>query len=176
MKRYLLAAVAALAIGLAIHNNQPQHLAPAPVAATFTPAPKPTPPSASEPAQYAPHATLQQQAECKGVAEKYGDWLWDHSGKGFYDSYHVASHMNMKLGVCFALIHQEGDAGQHNSWMLVDAVADRVYADYEWYNFQKKQGWEVKPSGCWSAVGDGTTNYCESEEEFFKAINSYTHD
>jgi hypothetical protein len=188
----LIIAVAALAVGqLLTHKSMPDIAA----AVASTPAPAPI----TQPlvvAQAAPpvavHATLQQQAECKAVAEKYGASWWNDHGKMWYgdpygagehDIYNVVSHMNAKLGVCFALIHLEGsyDDGKihnpHRGYMLVDAVADRVYADYDWKNDTKdKKYWDVKPTTCWSSAGDGSQNYCESEDEFFKAINSHTTD
>jgi hypothetical protein len=47
------------------------------------------------------------------------------------------SHYNMKLGVCFAQIHLEDQKTIHTTYMLADAVADRVYAYYDWDNYAK---------------------------------------
>jgi hypothetical protein len=161
-------AFAMAAVGGFALSYKPTPVAPASVAATLTPAP------ATE------HATLQQQAECKAVAEKYFDWYMSDEGVGatsLGEVGNVISHYNMKLGVCFAQLHlQERHNSLHQRYVLNDAVADRAYAGYDWNNYEKKQAWEVRPSTCWFADYAGSTKYCNSDEEFFAGIHSLMAD
>jgi hypothetical protein len=155
-------------------------------AQTFTPA-QPVAP-APAPAQYVPHATLQQQKDCDKLARKAADkWIADNSvTDNVVYGQEIQSHMNARLGECLVMIsgkfHYDVFKYPNAPYrinpifdVLFDAIGGHQFGYYYWDN--PREVTAPPAEYCWVEGSAYTViKPCGDEHEWYEVARKYMSD